>query len=149
MKGALPDFEPQFRWEVRVYWEDTDGGGVVYHANYLKFLERARTEWLRSHDFTQSDLARSDGIGFVVRALTLEFLGPARLDDELQVVLWLVRTGASVVELRQAVERRAERLLQADVKLACVKLDSFLPARLPPVLRTALAARSSERPQIK
>lgn len=143
------EVQANFRYPVRVYWEDTDGGGVVYHANYLKYLERARTEWLRAVGFDQSALAREARFAFLVRALTVEFVRPARLDDALQVGIDAVRLGAAVVHLRQAVWRGEERLLHADVKLACVKLDSFLPARVPQFLRTSLAARSALRPQIE
>jgi tol-pal system-associated acyl-CoA thioesterase len=133
-----------FRWPVRVYWEDTDGSGVVYYANYLKYLERARTEWLRVQGVDQSTLAREARLAFVVRGLAVEFLRPARLDDALQIGIDAVRLGAAVVHMRQAVWRDEERLLHADVKLACVKLDSF-----PQFLRTSLAAPSASRPQIE
>jgi acyl-CoA thioester hydrolase len=150
MKGAAEAELPvDFRCPVRVYWEDTDGGGVVYYANYLKYLERARTEWLRSMGVDQSTLARETRLAFVVRALAVEFVRPARLDDALQVGIGTVRIDAAVVSMRQAIWRGEERLLHADVKLACVKLDSFLPARVPQFLRTSLAARSPRRPQIE
>ena len=74
-----------FRWPVRVYWEDTDGGGVVYYANYLKFLERCRTEWLRIKGYSQQQLAREAGVLFMVLRVEIDYLAPARLDDELVV----------------------------------------------------------------
>ena len=74
-----------FSWPARVYWEDTDGGGIVYYANYLRFLERARTEWLRAHGHSQRDLAREAGILFTVVSLRVDYRAPARLDDELQI----------------------------------------------------------------
>jgi acyl-CoA thioester hydrolase len=76
---------PAFSWPARVYWEDTDGGGVVYYANYLKFLERARTEWLRALGFSQTDLLKDPGIVFVVSNLSIEYCRPARLDDSLDI----------------------------------------------------------------
>lgn len=135
-----------FTWPVRVYWEDTDGAGIVYYANYLKYLERARTEWLRSLGCGQHALARSEGVAFVVRTLHAQFLRPARLDDELVVAVSRLRLGASLVEMKQTVARADERLLEADVKLACVNIDSFLPVRLPRSIRGLLADRSSGRP---
>jgi acyl-CoA thioester hydrolase len=139
--------EPIFRWPLRVYWEDTDGAGIVYYANYLKFLERARTELLRAWGCEQQELARREGVVFVVRGIAVEFLRPARLDDELIVAVTRLRAGASRVEVTQCVARDNERLLEASVKLACVRIDSFLPVRLPRSVRVLLAGRSSGRPK--
>ena len=123
----------------RVYWEDTDASGVVYYANYLRFLERARTEWLRSLGCEQVTLEHEAGVGFVVRALTAEFLRPARLDDEISIDVWVVRIGASMVEMQQSIARGNERLVQAGVKLACVRIAAFQPVRIPRVLRELLS----------
>ena len=139
--------EPVFRWPLRVYWEDTDGAGIVYYANYLKFLERARTELLRVWGCDQHELARREGVVFVVRGIAVEFLRPARLDDELIVAVARLRAGARRVEMAQYVTRGDERLLEASVKLACVRIDSFLPVRLPRSVRELLAGRSSGRPK--
>jgi acyl-CoA thioester hydrolase len=136
-----------FRWRLRVYWEDTDAAGIVYYANYLKYLERARTEFLRARECGQQELARREGVAFVVRAIAAEFLRPARLDDELIVSVARLAPGASRIEMTQYVTRGNERLLEASVKLACVKLDSFLPVRLPRSVRELLADRSSGRPK--
>ena len=141
------DDEPVFRWRLRVYWEDTDGAGIVYYANYLKYLERARTEFLRALECGQQELARRERVVFVVRAIAAEFLRPARLDDELIVAVTRLRAGASRVEMAQYVTRGDERLLVASVKLACVRIDSFLPVRLPRSVRELLAGRSSGRPK--
>ncbi len=130
-----------FRHTQRVYWEDTDAGGIVYYANYLKFLERTRTEWLRSHGYDQGDLARGEGIVFVVRSVNVEFLRPARLDDLIVVRIENVDAGASVVRLRQYIERGSERIVSADVKLACVKLSALQPVRIPAALRAILTNR--------
>lgn len=122
-----------FVWPVRVYYEDTDAGGVVYHARYLHFLERARSEWLRSIGIDQSRLKQERGLVFVVSRLSLSFRRPARLDDELLASCVLAeRRGASLrfaQELRQA--DSGELLLDADVLAACVSADSFRPAALP------------------
>jgi len=128
-----------FVLKQRVYWEDTDGGGVVYYANYLKFLERSRTEWLRAMGYEQSALARREQIVFVVRSLAAEFLRPARLDDELSIGVATARCGASIIELKQWIERENERLVSADVKLACVRIAAFQPVRIPRALRETLA----------
>ncbi len=128
-----------FRLPLRVYWEDTDGAGIVYYANYLRFLERARTEWLRARGFGQAELARDHGVVFVVRSITLDFLRPARLDDALEVSVSAPRVGASTLEIEQSVERNGERLVGAGVKLACVRIAAFQPARIPRDLRVAFA----------
>lgn len=135
----------RFRWPVRVYWEDTDGAGIVYYANYLKYLERARTEWLRALGCGQQELAQRERVVFVVRAIAAEFLRPARLDDALIVAIARLRVGAGLIEMEQHIARDNERLLQANVKLACVRIDSFLPVRLPRSVRGLLADRSSGR----
>ncbi|HRG14435.1 MAG TPA: tol-pal system-associated acyl-CoA thioesterase [Pseudomonadota bacterium] len=122
-----------FVWPARVYYEDTDAGGVVYHARYLHFLERARTEWLRSIGIDQSRLKQERGLVFVVSRLSLSFRRPAKLDDELFASCVLAeRRGASLrftQELRQA--KSGELLLDAEVLAACVNADSFRPAALP------------------
>ena len=123
--------EAMFIWPIRMYWEDTDAGGVVYHASYLRFLERARTEWLRAMGFGQDVLRERDGCVFVVRAMQLDFLRPARLDDMLAVdVALLARRGASLL-LRQAIRRDDATLLQAEVKVACVGATDFRPRAIP------------------
>jgi acyl-CoA thioester hydrolase len=124
-----------FSWPVRVYYEDTDLGGVVYYANYLKFMERARTEWLRSLGFAQAELARTHEIAFVVRAIALQYLKPARFDDTLDVTVEIVDTGASLIGLAQRIRRGADELVTADVDIACVHTGAFRPARIPgPIL---------------
>ncbi len=129
-----------FRWPVRVYYEDTDAGGVVYYANYLKFLERARTEWLRAAGFELPELARDHDVIFVVRALALDYLGPARLNDALAVTVKPLTFGASTIHVAQTVERDRV-LVQARVTLACVSARQFKPMRIPAALRSRLEAR--------
>ena len=127
----------QFTFAVRVYWEDTDAAGIVYYANYLRFLERARTEWLRTKGYDQRELSRRHDVVFVVRSSNLEFLRPARLDDNLIVTVNLVRLGAGSFDLQQHVERDRETLVTAEVKIACVRIGAMQPVRIPRELRDA------------
>jgi len=120
-----------FRLPVRVYFEDTDVGGVVYYANYLKFLERARTEWLRALGFDQGRLMKETGLAFAVRSVTAEFLKPAVLDDELQVVAGIKSHGRVQVVFNQRVERGDEVLLTATVRIACLDLARGKAAPMP------------------
>lgn len=122
---------PDFVWPVRVYWEDTDAGGVVYYANYLKFLERARTEWLRALGIEQTELAERDGVLFVVRMVEADYLRPARFNDALTVDCRLVEIGRASITIDQRVMRGDELLLAAKVKAACVKVGEFKPAKIP------------------
>jgi acyl-CoA thioester hydrolase len=123
--------KPVFSWPIRVYYEDTDSGGVVYYANYLKFLERARTEWLRGHGFEQTALADVHQVVFVVRSISLQYLKPARFNDALEVTIGGVEAGASRIELAQSVTRGGEDLVTAQVELACVNTGTFKPVRIP------------------
>lgn len=122
---------PDFSWPIRVYWEDTDAGGVVYYATYLKFLERARTEWLRALGIEQPELAQADGVVFVVRRIEVDYLRPAAFNDSLSVVCRLVEAGRASLVMEQAVMREDEMLLKARVKIACVSRDGFRPAKIP------------------
>lgn len=126
-----PPAAPDFIWPVRVYWEDTDAGGVVYYATYLKFLERARTEWLRSLGVEQGELVAEHGVVFVVRRVEADYHRPARFDDALQVTCRLEETGRASLAIAQTVERAGELLLSARVRAACVTADGFRPARIP------------------
>ena len=134
---GAPQFEP-FIWPVRVYYEDTDAGGVVYYANYFKFMERARTEWLRSCGFEQTDLAEQHGVIFVVRSAAIEFLKPARFNDSLQVTVELIKVGAGQIDLVQRVIRNDDLLAKASVKIACVGLTTMRPIRIPKALATRI-----------
>lgn len=118
-------------WPVRVYYEDTDAGGVVYYANYLKFLERARTEWLRARGFEQTALAAVHGVMFIVRSIALDYRKPARFNDQLEVTVELRDIGASRIALNQAVRRGQEDLASAQVEIACVNTATFRPVRIP------------------
>ncbi|WP_298288392.1 tol-pal system-associated acyl-CoA thioesterase [Thiomonas sp.] len=136
----------EFIWPVRVYWEDTDAGGIVYYANYLKFFERARTEWLRSLGLEQSALAAQSALSFVVAEVHLRYAAAARLDDALQLRLRLVEYGSASLRLQQQAwrEQAADAapllLCSADVRVGCVHTASLRPARMPGTLRQLLAA---------
>lgn len=122
-----------FSWRIRVYWEDTDAGGVVYHASYVRFLERARTEWLRAHGIEQRRLREEHGVLFVVYAMDLRFLRPARLDDELDAGVMLQSRRAAALAFAQALVRvgDGERLVEATVRAACVDAQSLKPMAIP------------------
>lgn len=126
-------------WPVRVYYEDTDAGGVVYYANYLRYLERARTEWLRALGFGQAALACEHGTVFVVRSLSIEYLRPAAFDDELAVGVELARLGAGQMHVTQRILRRDEALATARVRIACVNTTSLRPVRIPRSLMGVLS----------
>ena len=127
-----------FAWPVRVYYEDTDVGGVVYYANYLKFMERARTEWLRSLGFDMSALAREYRCHFVAQRAEIDFLRPARLDNDLVVTVALARAGHARLVLVQDVLRDAQRLAGGRVTLACITTDTWQPTPMPAALKTEL-----------
>ena len=124
----------QFSWPVRVYYEDTDAGGIVYYGNYLKFMERARTEWLRSCGIDVARLAATDRLMFTVRSITLDFLKPARLSDNLDVSVTVGRIRKVSVELEQAVVRTGDVLCTGQVRLACVDVDTLKPKAMPKTL---------------
>lgn len=120
-----------FSLPVRVYYEDTDTGGVVYYANYLKFMERARTEWLRSIDVIQDELSRSQGVLFAVRSARVDYLKPARLDEQLDVSVELGRCGPASIVFLQQVRREGEVLCRGEIKIACLKTADFSPTAIP------------------
>lgn len=123
---------PPFHWPIRVYWEDTDAGGVVYHAGYVRFLERARSEWLRSLGVDQSTFSRDTGLAFVVREMNIHFLKPALLDDELQVTVAVKERRAASILFAQTAQRIDGALLvRADVRVACVDIKRMRPTQIP------------------
>ena len=128
-----------FHWPVRVYWEDTDAGGVVYYANYLKFMERARSEWLRASGFEQDALRDEAGVVFVVRRVTIDYLSPARFNDQLDVSVGLREMGRASLSVRQELTRGASCLAKALVTLACVDAVLFKPVKIPGPLLQSLA----------
>ncbi|MDO9244302.1 MAG: tol-pal system-associated acyl-CoA thioesterase [Rhodocyclaceae bacterium] len=124
---------------VRVYYEDTDAGGVVYYANYLKYFERARTELLRELGFEQHQLAGEAGLAFAVRSLSVEYLKPARLDDLLEVATRIEALGRAQVTFAQSVVRAEETLLTATVRVACLDLVRGKATAMPQSLHQKLA----------
>ena len=128
------DAPAAFRHPIRVYWEDTDAGGVVFYANYLKFFERARTEWLRSLGFSQQRLLRQDGVMFVVTDTALRYRRAAHLDDVLSISVRLLQAGRASLQLAQQALRDGELLAEGDIRIACVQHaanEPFKPCRIP------------------
>ncbi len=120
-----------FSIPVRVYYEDTDAGGLVYYANYLKFMERARTEWLRRLGFEQDALSAEEGVIFAVRAVKMDFYKPGRFNDLLQATVNIRRRGGASLTLKQEVQRNSTTLCEAEVKLACLDARSLSPQSIP------------------
>ena len=127
-----------FAWPARVYWEDTDAGGVVYHARYLAFMERARSEWMRARGWGQEVLRARDDLVFVVRAMQIDFRAPARLDDQLQVSVALVECRGASFVVAQRITRGGELLVGATVRIAALAASSFRPRPLPQPLQSEL-----------
>ena len=127
-----------FSWPARVYWEDTDAGGVVYHARYLAFMERARSEWMRARGWEQDTLRGRDDLVFVVRAMDIDFRAPARLDDQLQVSVQLLECRGASMIFGQRIERAGELLVEARVRIAALRASDFKPRPIPAALITEL-----------
>lgn len=123
--------QPIFIWPVRIYWEDTDAGGVVYYANYLKFMERARSEWLRSLGFEQGPLKEQAGIILVIAHIDVSYRRPARYGDLLQVSTKLLDAGRASLSFEQRINRGDELLVEGRARAACVDSVSFKPKPLP------------------
>ncbi len=121
----------EFTWPIRVYYEDTDAGGVVYYANYLKFFERARTEFLRSMGFEQDELRALHGIIFAVRSIQADYRRPARFNDLLTVSCTLTGYKRASLEFFQMVQRQTETLCEGRVRIACLNAESFRPSSMP------------------
>ena len=124
-----------FALPTRVYYQDTDAGGVVYHANYVNFMERARTEWLRTFGYSNAGMMKELGVMFVVRSMKLDYLKPALLDDLVTVTSQINEIGRSRVTLLQSVVRGDELLTEGEVHLVCVNVQTFKPVSVPDVLR--------------
>ena len=127
-----------FSIPIRVYYEDTDAGGVVYHANYLRFMERARTEWLRSLGFDQDKLSRQDGVVFAVRSASLDFVKAARFNDMLQADATVTATGRASLTMEQTIKRGDELLCSGKVRLVCVDATRFIPKPIPTAVATKI-----------
>jgi acyl-CoA thioester hydrolase len=121
----------RFSLAVRVYWEDTDAGGIVFYANHLKYFERARTEWLRSLGFEQERMRREAGTLFVVAETSIRYHRPARLDDLLDVDVAVVEAGRASLKLAQSARRGGELLSDATIRLGCVDMQTMRPVRIP------------------
>lgn len=120
-----------FTWTVRVYYEDTDAGGIVFYANYLKFFERARTEWLRATGVDQQALIERDGAGFVVKSASIDYHAPAKLDDEITLTLTIEKRGRASVQFAQKAYRGERLLVEAKVKVGYIDLATVRPRALP------------------
>jgi len=120
-----------FTWTVRVYYEDTDAGGIVFYANYLKFFERARTEWLRAAGVDQQHLIEREGAAFVVKNATIDYHAPARLDDEITLTLIIEKLGRASVQFVQKAYKGDLLLVEASVKVGCVDIATVRPRSLP------------------
>ena len=141
--SAAPTREPDrvlFRWPVRVYWEDTDAGGIVFYANYLKFFERARTEWLRAAGVQQQLLREQEGAMFVVAQTALRYHAPARLDDLLDVTVALAERGSASMRLVQQAWRGPALLAEGDIRIGCVDHGTLRPRRIPRSIQRVLDA---------
>lgn len=127
--------QENFSWTIRVYYEDTDAGGVVFYANYLKFFERARTEWLRAADVEQLALMNSHGVMFVVKSTTVDYHAPAKLDDELKLTVVVERLGRASVQFVQEAWRingsQVQLLTTGRIKVGCVDSSAFRPCQIP------------------
>jgi acyl-CoA thioester hydrolase len=131
-----------FSLPMRVYFQDTDAGGVVYHASYLNFMERARTEWLRAFGYSNAAMMKELGVVFVVRSVKLDYLKPALLDDLLEITSCIKELGRSRLNLSQTVLRNGELLTEAEVFLVCVSIPAFKPVSIPEIMRKQWALKA-------
>jgi len=134
---------PEFCWPLRVYIEDTDAGGIVYYVNYLKFMERVRTEWLRSLGY-QRYLVSDEPVFFVVRHAEVDYRQPARLDDELVATAQVTRLGRASLTFRQRILRAGVVLADGQIEVACVDRDTLKPRALPSTLSALLQSRTGK-----
>ncbi|MCW8900821.1 MAG: tol-pal system-associated acyl-CoA thioesterase [Gammaproteobacteria bacterium] len=127
----ITENENVFLWPIRIYYEDTDSGGVVYYANYLKFMERARTEWLRAEGFEQDELIAKENVIFAVRSVQADYLSPARFNEKLVISTKVIKKGKASITVEQVVKRDKDVLCKATIKIACLSADDFKPAIMP------------------
>ncbi len=144
---------PHFTWTIRVYYEDTDAGGVVFYANYLKFFERARTEWLRAAGVNQSLMTDTHGLVFVVKSTALDYHAPARLDNELKLTVVVEKLGRASVQFVQEAwrvvqdangDQQEELLATGRIKVGCVDLQRFRPAEIPQEVLACIRERQAD-----
>lgn len=138
MVAAALDNNARFNWQVRVYYEDTDSGGVVYHSNYLNFMERARTEWLRHLGFEQTYLKDGLKVIFVVHSMQIAFKKPAKFNDLLTVSSELASVGHGSLNFSQLITVNQQNLVEAQVKVACVDAITFKPTAIPQQLKSKM-----------
>jgi acyl-CoA thioester hydrolase len=131
-----------FEWPVRVYYEDTDAGGVVYHSNYINFMERARTEWLRNLGFEQDALRLEEALIFAVHSMQIQFRSPARFNDQLLVKSSLEKVAGASLNFKQAIYRNEELLCEATVRIASIDATSFRPKSIPKYILTEMQSVS-------
>ena len=123
--------ENEFLWPIRVYYEDTDAGGVVYHTNYIKFMERARTEWLRNLGFEQDELRDNHGVIFAVRSVQADYFLPAKFNDELMISSRVIKFGKASITIEQEVKRKDDVLCKGIIKVATLDDKTFRPKAMP------------------
>ncbi len=135
----------EFSWAIRVYYEDTDSGGVVYYANYLKFMERARTEFLRSLGFEQDQLKQEQGVIFAVHSLSAQYKKPAVFNDELIVNTKITALGKASLTFKQSITRLPQHthLCEAEIKVACLHAETFSPSAMPQTILDRITGVSS------
>ena len=122
----------EFKWQVRVYYEDTDAGGVVFYANYLRFMERARTEWLRNVGFEHEQLINEHGLIFAVKSVSIDYKKPGRLDDLLTVTSSLLKYRGASITFQQSIKNEKDELLtQAEIKVACLNASTLKASPMP------------------
>jgi acyl-CoA thioester hydrolase len=148
MEAILDRSAVESRFALRVYYEDTDAGGVVYYANYLRFIERARTEIGRTIGFDPSTLARDEGIAFAVRSLEVEYLRPGCLDDALTIISTVESVKSAQVIFNQRIVRGDETLFTARVRCVCVQIQRMKAAAMPQAIRDAFQALCVSRPDV-
>lgn len=131
----------KFLVKYRVYYEDTDAGGIVYHANYLRFCERARTEFLRHLNLAQSDLVQKEKIIFVVRRCEIDYLSPAKLDDLIEVSAEVTKTSATSLIMHQEIKKDEKLLAVVEVVIVCIDSESFRPKKIPQNIKNLFDVR--------
>ncbi len=145
MRDETVNLSPTFYWPIRVYYEDSDAGGVVYHSNYLNFMERARTEWLRHLGFEQPQLRAALGVIIVVHSMHIAFKAPAYFNDMLQIACNISKVGRSSLEMQQKITRGDSVLIEAGVRLAFVDADSFKPVAIPADIQSAMLSKNLQQ----
>lgn len=141
------EFKASFCWPLRVYYEDTDATGVVYHANYLKYFERGRTEWLRSLGLGQTQLREGFNLAFAVVSAQIAFKRPARLDDEIEVFTRISKMQRASLEFSQSLRKNETLLATGHFRVACISADQFKLRALPSALSSAFSTQIPQEPQ--